>query len=167
MAGKRKTAATGQAAAPGRPDRPAPRRQPVRPVRRGPGPWVAVLASLGVVVAAVLVLLLVRQAMMPPAPAPAAPPVGPLVDQLTAIPASELDQVGQGTAQATIRPIQGGASLVGPTGKPEVFYMGAEYCPFCAAQRWPTIIALSRFGTFSNLRTTTSSATDVYPSTPT
>src|SRR5437870_5632338 len=29
------------------------------------------------------------------------------------------------------------------------------------------VVALSRFGTFSNLRTTTSAADDVYPSTPT
>ena len=52
-------------------------------------------------------------------------------------------------------------------GKPEVLYIGAEYCPFCASQRWPMVIALSRFGTFSGLGLTTSSATDVFPSTPT
>ena len=34
---------------------------------------------------------------------------------------------------------------------PEILYMGAEYCPYCAAQRWSTIIALSRFGKFSGL----------------
>jgi hypothetical protein len=45
--------------------------------------------------------------------------------------------------------------------------MGAEYCPYCAAQRWATIVALSRFGTFSKLYQTTSSSTDIYPSTPT
>ncbi len=50
---------------------------------------------------------------------------------------------------------------------PEVFYLGAEYCPFCAAQRWPTIIALSRFGTWSGLGNMTSSSSDLYPSTPT
>jgi hypothetical protein len=120
-----------------------------------------------VVVAAVLVFLLIRQVTAPAAPPPAPPDAGPIVTQITSIPASELDQVGQGKAQATIRPIQGAQVLVGPSGKPEVFYMGAEYCPFCAAQRWPMIIALSRFGTFSALRTTTSSSTDVYPNTPT
>ena len=45
--------------------------------------------------------------------------------------------------------------------------MGAEYCPFCAAERWALVIALSRFGTFSNLHFMTSSATDYSPSTPT
>ena len=45
--------------------------------------------------------------------------------------------------------------------------MGAEYCPYCAAERWPMIVALSRFGTFSNLGTTHSSSSDVYPNTQT
>jgi len=50
--------------------------------------------------------------------------------------------------------------------KPQVLYVGAEYCPFCAAERWALIAALSRFGAFSNLHTTTSSSEDVYPNTP-
>ena len=36
-------------------------------------------------------------------------------------------------------------------GKPLVFYVGGEYCPFCAAERWSMVVALSKFGTFSNL----------------
>ncbi len=52
-------------------------------------------------------------------------------------------------------------------GKPEVLYLGAEYCPYCAAQRWAMINALSRFGTFSGLTTSHSSSTDVNPNTPT
>jgi hypothetical protein len=34
-----------------------------------------------------------------------------------------------------------------------MLYMGAEYCPYCAAERWAMIVALSRFGTFSGLAT--------------
>jgi hypothetical protein len=52
-------------------------------------------------------------------------------------------------------------------GKPEVLFIGGEYCPYCAAERWAIIAALSRFGTFSGLGTTHSSSTDVYPNTPT
>lgn len=37
-------------------------------------------------------------------------------------------------------------------GKPEVFYAGSEACPFCGVQRWGMIVALSQFGTFSNLQ---------------
>jgi hypothetical protein len=50
---------------------------------------------------------------------------------------------------------------------PEILYMGAEYCPYCAAQRWSTIIALSRFGKFSGLGNMSSYSGDVYPNTPT
>ena len=32
-------------------------------------------------------------------------------------------------------------------GKPEILYVGAEYCPYCAAERWAMVVALSRFGT--------------------
>src|SRR5215471_17073708 len=32
-------------------------------------------------------------------------------------------------------------------GKPEMLYIGAEYCPYCAAMRWSMAVALSRFGT--------------------
>ena len=35
------------------------------------------------------------------------------------------------------------------------------------AERWPMVIALSKFGTFKNLGTTHSSSTDVYPDTQT
>jgi hypothetical protein len=52
-------------------------------------------------------------------------------------------------------------------GKPRVLYVGAEYCPYCAAERWAMVSALSRFGTFTGLGQTTSSHSDVFPDTPT
>jgi hypothetical protein len=36
-------------------------------------------------------------------------------------------------------------------GKPILVYVGAEFCPFCAVTRWPLIMALMRFGNFTNL----------------
>ena len=60
----------------------------------------------------------------------------------------------------------GGKALT-ENGKPEVLFIGAEYCPFCAAQRWAMVNAFSRFGTFSGLTTTHSSSTDEDPNTPT
>lgn len=52
-------------------------------------------------------------------------------------------------------------------GKPEVLYVGAEYCPFCAAERWAIVMALSKFGTFTALRTTASASDDTNANTPT
>jgi len=34
-------------------------------------------------------------------------------------------------------------------GKPDLLYVGAEFCPVCAAERWPLYVALSKFGTFT------------------
>ncbi len=36
-------------------------------------------------------------------------------------------------------------------GKPMVFFMGAQWCPFCAAERWALVKATSRFGKWSGL----------------
>lgn len=36
-------------------------------------------------------------------------------------------------------------------GKPIIVFIGAEYCPYCAAIRWPLILALLRFGNFTGL----------------
>lgn len=52
-------------------------------------------------------------------------------------------------------------------GKPELLYIGAEYCPYCAITRWGLIIALMRFGNLSNLSYMASSPTDVYADSPT
>ncbi len=48
-----------------------------------------------------------------------------------------------------------------------IVYIGAEWCPFCGAERWALLIALSRFGNFSNLHYMMSSSSDVFPDTPT
>jgi hypothetical protein len=47
--------------------------------------------------------------------------------------------------------------------KPDVLFVGSEYCPFCAAERWPLVLALSRFGTFEVLHDMESSTTSVFP----
>ena len=48
-----------------------------------------------------------------------------------------------------------------------IVYVGAEYCPFCAAERWSIIYWLSQFGTFKGLTQIQSSSTDVYADTNT
>jgi hypothetical protein len=89
-----------------------------------------------------------------------------LARQVTSVPAGTLNSVGKGTASPkTILPITGTALT--ENGKPEVLYMGAEYCPFCATERWAMTVALSRFGTFSGLKFIHSSASDSPASIPT
>src|SRR5438874_585634 len=74
--------------------------------------------------------------------------------------------VGKGStvAKAVIR--LNGTPLT-KDGKPEVLYIGDEYCPYCAAERWAMAVALSKFGTFTGLRGIRSSSSDAFPSTPT
>jgi hypothetical protein len=94
-------------------------------------------------------------------PAPVA-----MVKAATSVPASVADAVGLPSSVSPPR-VLSGQPLLTVSGKPAVFYVGAEYCPYCAAERWAVVVALSRFGTFSGLRETHSSTTDVYPDTVT
>lgn len=126
------------------------------------------VAAIGVVVA--IVGTMVGLSLQDRGGTVAAPDLGgtaKVIDAVTAVPAGALDTVGAGQGINTPAAIDVGAPAVTNDGKPEILYIGAEYCPFCASQRWPLVIALSRFGTFSRLGLTTSSASDVYPSTPT
>lgn len=72
-----------------------------------------------------------------------------------------LATVGPGSAKSTMHAIND-TKLTGPTGKPEFLYVGGEFCPYCAAQRWSIIMAVSRFGHFDKpLTALTSSESNV------
>lgn len=88
-----------------------------------------------------------------------------VVNDVANVPQSTLTTVGLGTITNKPKPIKAPALI--KNNLPEVFYEGAEFCPYCATERWAMAIALSKFGTFSNLRITHSSTTDVYPDTHT
>jgi hypothetical protein len=81
------------------------------------------------------------------------------------VPATALDSVNAGSV------ISGPQSVTGPplstAGKPELLYIGAEFCPLCAAERWPMAVALSRFGTLGGVKLTQSASNDSYPNTAT
>jgi hypothetical protein len=107
-----------------------------------------------------------------------------LTKQVTGIPTSVTDKVaGGGVNQGVFVSAETAANVTSASqqgsyfgtvngtaltsgGKPEVLFLGGEYCPFCAAERWAMVSALSRFGTFTGLTTTHSSSTDSDPNTP-
>ncbi len=93
--------------------------------------------------------------------------LSPAVVAALSVPAATLDAVGSPGSVVMPTKIGSGADGRAADGKPLITYVGAEYCPYCAAERWSIAVALSRFGTFSNLSGTHSSATDVYPDTQT
>jgi hypothetical protein len=47
-----------------------------------------------------------------------------------------------------------------PSGKSLVFFMGAGFCPFCAAERWAIVNALANFGKWEGLVETASADHD-------
>jgi thiol-disulfide isomerase/thioredoxin len=89
-----------------------------------------------------------------------------ILKTITTVPTSATDAVGSG-GSAVNKPTSITSSALTSGGKPEMLYIGAEYCPYCAAERWPMIVALSRFGTFTGIQPMKSSGSDVYPNTST
>ena len=88
-----------------------------------------------------------------------------VITRVTTVPTAVLDKIGIGSISRHPTVLTGVALTAG--GKPRVLYVGAEYCPFCAAERWSVVVALARFGSFANLGQASSSAADTYPSTAT
>jgi hypothetical protein len=78
--------------------------------------------------------------------------------EVASVPASTLNAVGTGTSTG-LKPLSGVSELTAD-GKPEVLYMGGEFCPWCAAERWALATALDRFGTLSGVSFIHSSPTD-------
>ena len=139
-------------------------------IGRRPSPTMLGLGAIFVVIVVVLVLVLVgtsgsgTKAKDLGVSTTATPS---LVAAVTSVPESVYAKVGlPSEISNTPAKVKGFPPL---TAKhlPEMLYMGAEYCPFCAATRWAMVMALSKFGTFSGLRLTYSSATDFAPDTPT
>jgi hypothetical protein len=127
--------------------------------------------SILAVIVIVVVFIVVKANTKSTAPTATAAPTGSaltsVVDKITSVPASTLNSVGKGGGAVASPPMKITGTALTSNGKPEVLYMGAEYCPFCATERWAMTVALSRFGTFSGLQTTHSSSSDVYANTPT
>ena len=120
--------------------------------------------AITVVLAVVATLITVKMTRAPQRAAPATTDAA-VEQSVASIPAATFNAVGAGTA-ARLKAISGQPELT-LDGKPEVLFMGGEYCPYCAAERWAVAAALGRFGVLSGTRFIHSSPTDVYPNTPT
>ncbi len=149
-----------------RPARPGAGRQRGRTTTRGlrpPGMVIGVISGVVVLIVAIVALSLNSSTTAYAAPLEPAP--ASLVHAVTTVPASALNQVGTGLA--TLPPTVVKGPLLRAAGKPEMLYVGAEYCPYCAFERWAMIVALSRFGHFHGLDTIRSSSIDVFKLTDT
>jgi hypothetical protein len=128
--------------------------------------------AIVLVVVVVVVFVVVSAGRKPPKTSSAGGTVLPtsVARLVTTVPASALSAVGSGSVRSfspdPVKAISGTPLTSG--GKPEMLYIGAEFCPYCAELRWSMAVALSRFGSFTTpLRGIHSSPTDAYPNTAT
>ncbi|HVB91024.1 MAG TPA: DUF929 family protein [Acidimicrobiales bacterium] len=98
------------------------------------------------------------------------PAPGTLLSTVGQVPRSVIDAVRVTSPsdpvtppKATGNPSLWQAPTHGVEAVPVVFFYGAEFAPYAAAERWPVIVALSRFGTFGQLGLMQSSATVAFP----
>jgi Domain of unknown function (DUF929) len=100
-------------------------------------------------------------------PAPTA-----LVSKVTGVSDDVINEVGPGSITSVPKKLPGPTLETGD-GKPRVIYIGSDFCPYCATERWAMVNALSRFGTFEGLKITNSAkntregSPEVYPGTGT
>ena len=129
-------------------------------------PWPTLLSWVVIVVVSALILVLIGVKIVRSETEPGIDPVAlaspAVVSALADVPASAYK-----AALADPSPLiahlhhRGGSLMTGTTVSgmtlPLLVFVGTESCMACAAERWPLIVALSRFGTFSNLGAVTSS----------
>lgn len=125
----------------------------------------AAVVAVAVIIAVLVVVKLTSSGDNTTTASPSSGAAAKVVRDVTSVPATTLDRVAADSAQTVPQAID--APDLTADGKPRILYVGAEYCPFCAAERWPVVVALSRFGTWSGLGATESASRDVYPSTQT
>lgn len=123
-------------------------------------PTVVTISSVAVVAIVLIVIVLINQVgggnatIETPVPAT-------LAAQVENPSASVVTMVGSGNQDGNMIRLPASGLLPQTDGKTLVVFMGAEYCPYCAAERWSMVMWLSRFGTFKNLHEIESSSTDI------
>ncbi len=125
----------------------------------------AVVAAIVAIVAVLVVVKLASGSGSPKSGPSASVAVSAVTSGIGDVPAAAFDAVGAGSGLTPPKAISSPLPTVG--GKPAILYIGAEFCPYCAAERWPVAVALARFGQWAGLGQTRSSSSDIYPSTAT
>jgi len=143
------------------------------PQRFTPSTMAFAVVALVVVIVVVFVVIKITGKSTPKATngqqAPQTVPASAsVVDQVTSVPTTVADAVGlPSTSTVAVPAIKKGQPALTIDGKPGAIFIGGEFCPLCGAERWAVVMAFGKFGTFSNLKETTSSPWDSDPSTAT
>lgn len=83
-----------------------------------------------------------------------------VLGEVTGVTQTTWNGVGAGSTSMLMKAAKSTDPPLTQGGKPELLYVGGEFCPHCAAERWALIQALSRFGTFKGLSEIRSATTD-------
>jgi hypothetical protein len=124
--------------------------------------WLVVIAAAGTLLVTAATLVTVRLTAGPRTD----PVLAGLIREVTTVPVGRSlpglpASASPASAYSSALTGAGGLTAVsGPPltrgGTPEVLYVATEYCPYCAMENWPLIVALSRFGRFTGLTTSRS-----------
>jgi len=128
---------------------------------QSPWAWGGGLTALVAVVVIVFVIL----AVVAPTASPDPLADQGVVNQVTSVTASNLATVGGGQIADPLMSLPSSTPGLASGGKPEFLFVGEDSCPYCAFDRWSVVVALSRFGSFTNLHFTQSATNDLFPNT--
>lgn len=121
--------------------------------------------TLTVFTLAIVVVMALGVVSIERSPSPPTSPTTQLASYYEAairVSTATLESVGLPSTVAVPTRVAPSLSTVATNGV--VSYVGAEYCPYCAFQRWALLVALAKFGTFTHLDNVVfSSSSDVYP----
>ncbi len=136
-------------------------------------PWPTLLSWVAIAMVSTLILVLIGIKIVRSDEAPGIDPVA-LASPAVVAALGDVPATAYAAALAAPSPLiahlhhRGGplmtATTVSGIKLPLIVFVGTESCMACAAERWPLIVALSRFGTFSNLGAVTSSDLVASPS---
>jgi hypothetical protein len=150
------------------------RRPPPPPSGRRSPTALLTWLTVAVVIVVVLVLVVVKVTQGSSTSGQSSTPLPQsIATDIATVPPSVFNTVGTTSSAATVQPptvVHGQPPLtftVNGKQMPGVFFFGAEYCPYCAAERWALSTAMARFGKFTGLRATASSSSDIFPNTQT
>ncbi len=123
--------------------------------------WAFIILVLLIV--AVLIVVKVTRGTTTVTPPPVAPAPAQIVHEAATVPLSAFDTVGSPASDGPMPVLLTGQAPLVIDGHLGVVYVGSEFCPYCAAERWALVVALSRFGSFGHLGATSSSVFEAFP----
>jgi len=155
-------------------DAPLEPADPALRAARRPATSLLTLGTVALVLVIVIVLVVIKvtgKATVSTPGTTAGPSQAPaaVVQAVTRIRPTVYDTVGVTSSVAAVTPptLVRGQPALESGGKPEVVFVGNEFCPYCAAERWALVAALSRFGKFTVLNAVQSAGNEAFADTPT